>query len=369
MANYIKGNEVANATSYTLHKKLTTDGEYDTNPLATQHSGGSIAFNLDDLIQGGFITSGTYTFAVRAHADGYLSSEYSNSSSEFTVTANPVFTINTWPYDVDAIITLSATGCTQNGNSIQAPAGTVISYTVEASGYVRKQNTHTMGETNQILTVMMDATDATSYTMRVTNNQSATITLYCSGFNVVNESDGSKTIAVTSGKSPTYQVNKVGYLAKGGQVTLKSSTGSVNYDVELQPNSLSSGTWTDVNLAAGVSSGEFTRVDDYFVTNAGKWTGPHTGWSHWVLPVTPGQKYWISTTAGQSACPWILYKAEPTYVEASSGYGSTNRISYDPNPGMTVGIETEVTIPAGCTHMIINGRFAKTASPAVKVQN
>ena len=90
MANYIKGNAVTNATSYTLHKKSSTDSALNEAAIATQSSSGPISFNLDDLVEAGTLTAGSYVFAVKAHADGYLSSEYSNlSSPEFVVAQDP----------------------------------------------------------------------------------------------------------------------------------------------------------------------------------------------------------------------------------------------------------------------------------------
>ena len=68
MATYVKGNAVANATSYELAEKAS-DGTYQT--LATAEE---INFELDGL----GLAVGNHTLAVKAKADGYQDSDYSN---------------------------------------------------------------------------------------------------------------------------------------------------------------------------------------------------------------------------------------------------------------------------------------------------
>lgn len=67
MASYIKGNPVANATSYELFEK---SGSIYTS-LKT---GSEINFNLDELS----LSAGQHTLVVKAKADGYEDSDYSN---------------------------------------------------------------------------------------------------------------------------------------------------------------------------------------------------------------------------------------------------------------------------------------------------
>lgn len=67
MATYVKGDAVTNATSYELYEK--TSSSY--NLLATNTE---INFNLDNLN----LDSGDYILVVKAKADGYEDSDYSN---------------------------------------------------------------------------------------------------------------------------------------------------------------------------------------------------------------------------------------------------------------------------------------------------
>lgn len=76
MPTYIKGEKVANATSYELHEKV--GGSY--NKLAEKNE---INFEVSAL----GLAVGTHTFAVKAKAEGYADSEYSNALV-YTVEAN-----------------------------------------------------------------------------------------------------------------------------------------------------------------------------------------------------------------------------------------------------------------------------------------
>lgn len=67
MSKYIKGDAVANATSYELHEKVGSN----YNLLDTKNE---IDFELDGLA----LDSGVHTLVVKAKADGYEDSDYSN---------------------------------------------------------------------------------------------------------------------------------------------------------------------------------------------------------------------------------------------------------------------------------------------------
>lgn len=67
MATYIRGESVANATTYELFEKV--GNRY--NSIATNNE---IDFHLEEL----GIGYGTHTLAVKAKADGYMNSDYSN---------------------------------------------------------------------------------------------------------------------------------------------------------------------------------------------------------------------------------------------------------------------------------------------------
>ena len=67
MASYIKGNPVANATSYELFEKAGSI--YTSLKTASE-----INFNLDEIS----LSGGSHTLVVKAKADGYEDSDYSN---------------------------------------------------------------------------------------------------------------------------------------------------------------------------------------------------------------------------------------------------------------------------------------------------
>ena len=79
MATYIKGDAVANATSYELYEKVETS--YNLKATASE-----INFNLDNLN----FEAGDHVLVVKAKADGYEDSDYSNEVT-YTV-AEPIVT-------------------------------------------------------------------------------------------------------------------------------------------------------------------------------------------------------------------------------------------------------------------------------------
>lgn len=106
MATYVKGDAVANATSYELLEK-TAGGAY--NHLA---DGNEINFELDAL----GLASGNHTLVVKAKADGYLDSDYSNELS-YSVAAAPADELaGTWQMN-DTITATKATFGGKNGKS------------------------------------------------------------------------------------------------------------------------------------------------------------------------------------------------------------------------------------------------------------
>ena len=85
MATYIKGDPIANATSYELFKKTTdTSGSSTYTSLATASE---INFKVEVL----GLNQGDHTFVVKVKADGYEDSDYSN---EVSVNIPLVYTFN-----------------------------------------------------------------------------------------------------------------------------------------------------------------------------------------------------------------------------------------------------------------------------------
>lgn len=76
MATYVKGDKVANATSYELYE-ITDSGESKVGDSMTE-----INFNVSELIT----DPGDHVLAVKALAEGYTPSEFSNTVT-FTVAA------------------------------------------------------------------------------------------------------------------------------------------------------------------------------------------------------------------------------------------------------------------------------------------
>ena len=111
MAKYIKGEAVANATSYTLHNK---NNNYEQLAIQTENVSNGISFDLDALS----LAEGNYSLVVKAHSNGYEDSDYSNEVPYSIVDADLVlfdfdFVNNTLDkYVSDGIITIPSTSKT-----------------------------------------------------------------------------------------------------------------------------------------------------------------------------------------------------------------------------------------------------------------
>ena len=145
MPTYVKGNAVANATKYELYEKKVS-GTYEYVSQASE-----INFEVSAL----GLSAGDHMFVVKAKADGYEDSDYSDhvtytvaeSGGDEPVTpTNYTFTIN--PTPSSATVTLTASGYTQSGNSITVPSGTNVSWKVTASGYEEQSGTENVTSTS-----------------------------------------------------------------------------------------------------------------------------------------------------------------------------------------------------------------------------
>ena len=100
MATYIKGDAVANATSYELYEKVGTS--YNLKSTDSE-----INFNLDNLN----FEEGDHILVVKAKADGYEDSDYSNEVT-YTVVIPEIIT-----QEEDTLI-IEAAEATQQGNEV-----------------------------------------------------------------------------------------------------------------------------------------------------------------------------------------------------------------------------------------------------------
>lgn len=125
MAYYIQGNGVANATSNTLYKKTYS---YDNikGTIAEDRSvtGNNIKFNLKNSN----LTDGIYSFLVKAKADGYTDSDYSNLIS---VVVDGSITAEINLLEPEAIIM---------GQRVNRTTGAIETTTGEGSGHIVYNN-------------------------------------------------------------------------------------------------------------------------------------------------------------------------------------------------------------------------------------
>lgn len=118
MATYVRGNAVENATSYELFENI--DGTY--NSLATAEE---INFEVSAL----GLAAGAHVLAVKAHADGYASSEYSDPVT-YTAAAETV--------DITSEFSWNSNGVIKYASGEVTTGSTVMKYSdfVDISGAV-----------------------------------------------------------------------------------------------------------------------------------------------------------------------------------------------------------------------------------------
>lgn len=166
----------------------------------------------------------------------------------------------------------------------------------------------------------------------------ASVQCYLSG---ATATDDKQRVICANGKSPCYQVTKKGYLSQGGQFIIRENT---TLDIELQP--MSGGNWQTIDL----DGSDVTLVKDYFITNAGKQSGPYNTWEAYIVPATEGT-YRVTAIAGQSAICWGAYAKMPSWTD-----GTVKPLNYSKNAGMSVEICEEFTAPAGTNYIVVNCR-------------
>jgi len=132
-----------------------TMGGIDVTSAAVTTSGSTITISIASV-------TGTVYISVPTKNTATGEEEEPDTPINYTFTINPT--------PSNATVTLTASGYTQNGNSITVPNGTTVSWRVGASGYVEQTGTWTANGSNNTLPVALDkesgggdAEDITAY--------------------------------------------------------------------------------------------------------------------------------------------------------------------------------------------------------------
>ncbi len=139
MATYIRGNDVANATSYTLYEKKA-DGVY--NPLETKNI-------IDFEVSAMSLPRGEHLLVVKAKADGYADSEYSNAVSYFS---NVAITYTMKDYMVAKNAEVGT--YTWDGSTLTVSSSTAYKYVVVPISEIQHLTTLTGNATNKACPVL-----------------------------------------------------------------------------------------------------------------------------------------------------------------------------------------------------------------------
>lgn len=97
-----------------------------------------------------------------------------------------------------------------------------------------------------------------------------------------------------------------------------------------------------------VPSSEYTVHYNYYWSTSHSEVGPHSTWTYIVLPVEPGQKYKISSLAGQSARQWYQYAGTNMLLDSIIGMCSDASTASQR--------EAEILIDSGVGTLVINHR-------------
>ena len=143
---------------------------------------------------------------------------------------NYTFTIN--PTPSNATVTLTASGYTQNGNSITVPNGTTISWSVSADGYTTRTGPWTINggnKTENITLTISGGGETPDYTFTINPTPSnATVTLTASGY-----TQSGNSITVPNGTAVSWSVSADGYTIRTGNWTINGGNKTENITLNI----------------------------------------------------------------------------------------------------------------------------------------
>lgn len=134
------------------------------------------------------------------------------ANQNLNVTLKQLFTLTVNPTPADARVVLSATGYTQNNNTITVTEGTSVTYTVSKQDY-NTQSSTVVVTADQTINITLLQTYCTLTIVPTPSD--ATVVLTSSG-----GTQSGKAITVTNGSSVTYTVSKTGYTTATNTITL-----------------------------------------------------------------------------------------------------------------------------------------------------
>lgn len=152
-----------------------------------------------------------------------------------------------------------------------------------------------------------------------------------------------RSIRVEKGSDVLYQVSNTenGFLSHGD--TLHNVMRDTVLKVTLKP--FTEGNWEAVDLTG------LTRYDNYYISrNRGNFAGPYSNWCYYIMPVTTGETYRVSSHAGQLAALWFVASTLPDYENKIP----PTKVSCSKNGGIVGYIAEEFTVPEGGYYLIIN---------------
>lgn len=247
-------------------------------------------------------------------------------SKEGYITQSGTYTMGNYPHTMDITlvqpifkINTTQTGLTikindKERNSLQAPVGTVINWSVEKEGFEPQSGTYTLVESD--CTKSITLREYFTFTVNVLSPKEATVTI---------DGETKTSCIVADGDSTTYKVTASGYNTKSETVTI---TGNKTIDIKLTKTS-SKAYLTSCSMYSSLcKGGSYTRSMSSTQANSYEYTGWGYGdFDRSVLSAIKGEVATVKLTAtaknstgsGTERYEFLIYSGEYNTSGGSSG--------------------------------------------------
>lgn len=257
----------------------------------------------------GYVSSSTTTVVV---TQSFVTSIPELVKENYTITINPT--------PADATVVLTATGYTQQGNSITVPFETPVTYTVSKQNYTTVSNTISATSTETINITLVQ----NGFTLTIVPTPSdATVTLLADGY-----TQQGNTITVPDNTSVQWTVSKMGYITQSNTILMHQDetmnieliSGACVFTVVPVPSDCNV---TIMDLEAGqMISGIGEKSLATTVGNTVRCIVSKTGYTTKTVdvPVTGTTRMTITLDATMATITLITNAPNPTIILEAEGY-------------------------------------------------
>ena len=257
----------------------------------------------------GYVSSSTTTVVV---TQSFVTSIPELVKENYTITINPT--------PADATVVLTATGYTQQGNTITVPFETPVTYTVSKQNYTTVSNTISATSTETLNVTLVQ----NGFTLTIVPTPSdATVTLLADGY-----TQQGNTITVPNNTSVQWTVSKMGYITQSNTILMHQDetmnielvSGACIFTVVPVPSDCNV---TVMDLEAGqMTSGIGEKSLNTTIGNTVRCIVSKSGYTTKTVdvPVTGTTRMTITLEATMATITLITNAPNPTIVLSSPGY-------------------------------------------------